>query len=208
MNFQVDNLRASLSKADGDGVEKPLGDVFFDHFALALVMAKFDMKVDVNLKYGSLASDSRSLLMLTHRSLSLNLVQPGRDPIKFMASAEVDSPQDKNLLIVKYARAQTTSPDFSTIYESISQSVDITISTVIFRAAPEPVLTLYDFVMTTFVPKSDAPTVDTAAADQPTSTDELEPGLQKGDSSEVIRVKVKLASVQCEFALLKLFPSL
>jgi vacuolar protein sorting-associated protein 13A/C len=74
-----------------------------------------------------------------------------------MASAEVDSPQDKNLLIVKYARAQKASPDFSTIYEGISQSVDITISTVIFRAAPEPVLTLYDFVMTTFVPKSEPP---------------------------------------------------
>lgn len=53
LTFQVDNLRASLSKADGDGVEKPLGDVFFDHFALALVVAKFDMKVDVNLKYSS-----------------------------------------------------------------------------------------------------------------------------------------------------------
>lgn len=115
-----------------------------------------------------------------------------------MTSAEVDSPQDKNLLIVKYARAQKTSPDFLTIYEGITQSVDITISTVIFRAAPEPVLTLYDFVMTTFVPKSEAPATN-AAMDQPTSTDELQPNPQMGGSAETIRVKVKLASVQSGF---------
>jgi vacuolar protein sorting-associated protein 13A/C len=57
----VDNLQASLSKSDADGVEKPLGDVFFDHFALAFVMAKYDMKVDVNLKYES-PLDSRPWL--------------------------------------------------------------------------------------------------------------------------------------------------
>lgn len=55
LSFQVDNLRASLSKADNDGVEKPLGDVSFGRFALAFVMAKFDMKVDVNLRYDSFA---------------------------------------------------------------------------------------------------------------------------------------------------------
>lgn len=51
LNFQVDKLRASLSKSDGNGGEKPLGDVTFDNFALAFALAKYDMKVDVNLRY-------------------------------------------------------------------------------------------------------------------------------------------------------------
>jgi vacuolar protein sorting-associated protein 13A/C len=51
LNFQVDSLQASLSKSDGNGNEKPLGDVTFDHFALAFAMAKYDMNVDVNLRY-------------------------------------------------------------------------------------------------------------------------------------------------------------
>jgi vacuolar protein sorting-associated protein 13A/C len=130
------------------------------------------------------------------RSLSLNLVQPGLEPIKFMSSAELDSPQDKNLLTVKYMRAQKASPDFTTLYESIDQSVDITISTVILRTAPEPVLTMYDFVMTTFVPKS-SPAID-AVANQVSSTNALESDLQKTGSSEKIRVGVKLAGVQSE----------
>lgn len=113
-----------------------------------------------------------------------------------MASTEVDSPQDKNLLTVKYTRAQKASPDFATIYEGVDQSVDIAISTVIFRAAPEPVLTLYDFVMTTFVPKSETVV---GAADQVSSTSQPESAPQKSGSLETIRVKVKLASVEREF---------
>src|ERR1700683_159651 len=49
LNFQVDNLQASLSKSDGNDGEKPLGDVTFDHFVLSFAMAKYDITVDVNL---------------------------------------------------------------------------------------------------------------------------------------------------------------
>ncbi|KIM85199.1 hypothetical protein PILCRDRAFT_817197 [Piloderma croceum F 1598] len=178
LNFQVDSLQASLSKSDGNGNEKPLGDVTFDHFVLAFAMAKYDMNVDVNL-----------------RSVSLNLVQPGLEPIKFMSSANFGSPQHKNLLTVKYTRAQKASPDFTTMYGGIDQSVDVTISTVIFRAAPEPVLTMYDFVMTTFVPKSEPPAI-AAVADEVSITNASASGSPKSGSSEHIRVGVKLATVQ------------
>ena len=114
-----------------------------------------------------------------------------------MSSAGSDSPQDKNLLTVKYARAQKASPDFTTVYECIDQSVDITISTVILRAAPEPVLTMYDFVMTTFVPKSEPPTIN-AVVDQVSSTNASALGSPKSDASEQIRIGVKLATVQSE----------
>jgi vacuolar protein sorting-associated protein 13A/C len=65
LNFQVDNLQASLSKHGNNG-EKPLGDVTFDHFALTFAMAKYDMNVDVNLRYRSLSLDLGSLLIMTH----------------------------------------------------------------------------------------------------------------------------------------------
>lgn len=116
-----------------------------------------------------------------------------------MSSAEVDSSHGKNLLSVKYYRVQKASPDFTTVYEGIDQSVDVTISTVIFRAAPEPVLTLYDFVMTTFVPKSEPPVIQPTATDQIPSPDSiLEQSPKAGGSSEKIRVMVKLDSVQSE----------
>ncbi|KAJ7293574.1 vacuolar protein sorting-associated protein 13 [Mycena rebaudengoi] len=177
LNFQVDNLRASLAKTGSDGVEKPLGDVTLQRFALVFALAKFDMKVDVNL-----------------RSVSMSLVQPHADPIKFVSSPESDSFVDKDLLSLTYTRVQKESPEFLTIHEGIDQSVDIKISTFVFRAAPEPVLSLYDFVMTTFVPQSKTPTIENLV-DSPSGVEPQELSTQSSSDGK-IRVLVKLASVQ------------
>ncbi|KAJ7783787.1 vacuolar protein sorting-associated protein 13 [Mycena maculata] len=176
LNFQVDNLRASLAKTGSDGAEKPMGDVTFQRFALLFALKKFDMKVDVNL-----------------RSLSMILVQPNADPIKFVSSPESDLSEDKDLLSLTYTRVQKESPEFVTVYEEIDQSVDIKISTFIFRAAPEPVLALYDFVMTTFVPQSN-PAMIESAEESPIGA-RPEP-VEESASGGKIRVLVKLASVQ------------
>jgi vacuolar protein sorting-associated protein 13A/C len=115
-----------------------------------------------------------------------------------MSSAELDSLQDKNLLTVKYTRAQQNSPDFVTVYGGIDQNIDITITTVIIRAAPEPVLAMYDFVMTTFVPKSERSGIDVAGNQ---STNTIESNTQTSTSSEKIHVRVKLAMVQSKLFL-------
>ena len=80
----------------------------------------------------------------------MNIYQPGLPTIEFMSSADAVGQDD--LLIVRYKRCQPESPVFHTQFDGIDQSVDIKISTFIFRAAPEPVLAVYDFVITTFVP--------------------------------------------------------
>ncbi|KAJ7169902.1 vacuolar protein sorting-associated protein 13 [Mycena filopes] len=178
LNFQVDTLRASLAKTGSDGVEKPLGDVELQRFALLFALAKFDMKVDVNL-----------------RSLSMSVVQPNADPIKFVSSPESDVSEDKDLLSLTYKRVQKESPEFLTIYEGIDQSVDIKISTFIFRAAPEPVLSLYDFIMTTFVPQSNPAPPMIESPDQSPSASNPEVGAPAASGGK-IRVLVKLASVQ------------
>ena len=80
----------------------------------------------------------------------MNIYQPDLPTVEFMSSADTEG-QD-NLLIVRYKRCQPESPVFLSQFEGIDQSVDIKVSTFIFRAAPEPVLAVYDFIMTTFVP--------------------------------------------------------
>lgn len=123
----------------------------------------------------------------------MSLVQPKADPIKFVSSPESDSSEDKDLLSLTYRRCQKESPEFLTIYDGIDQSIDIAISTFIFRAAPEPVLSLYDFIMTTFVPQTN-PAMIESAEELPTG---VEPQLaQQSASGDKIRVLVKLASVQ------------
>lgn len=75
--------------------------------------------------------------------------------IWFISTPELEPSQRKDLLKIKYTRVQKEAPNFASLYEGIDQNVDIKMSTLVFRAEPEPVIALYDFIMTTFVPESD-----------------------------------------------------
>jgi vacuolar protein sorting-associated protein 13A/C len=57
LDFKVDKLRAVVSKSTADGIDKPLGDLHLEGFSLAFAVAKYDMKVDVNLRYLSIYFD-------------------------------------------------------------------------------------------------------------------------------------------------------
>jgi vacuolar protein sorting-associated protein 13A/C len=129
-------------------------------------------------------------ILIQARSLSMNLVQSGKEPIKFASSAQSVSQTKKDLLTVQYKRSQRASPLFSSVFDGIDQSVDVKISTFIFRAAPEPVISLYDFVMTTFVPQQNEKAIE--------STEEHISPVQQPTppSDEKIRVDVELDSVQ------------
>ena len=123
----------------------------------------------------------------------MHVNQVGREPLEFMSSAA--GPTDEDLLIVKYTRVQQDSPEYQPVYEGIDQNVDVKISTFLFRAAPEPVVTLYDFIMTTFVPKNDGKVeVPPAAGTPAVGTPEVAEA--SGASPEKIRVLLTLASIQ------------
>lgn len=130
----------------------------------------------------------------------MNIYQSGSDSIEFMSSAESNS-KDDDLLIVKYKRVQKASPFYDSVFEGMDQSVDVKISTFIFRAAPEPVLTLYDFIMTTFVPKSDRTATMTSVDEGSGNAVSQTASNQNETQSQKIRVLVNLASVKGEFEL-------
>ncbi|KAJ8084002.1 Vacuolar protein sorting-associated protein 13 [Marasmius tenuissimus] len=174
--FQVDRLGATLSKSSGDGTEKSLGNVSFERFDLKFMLAKFDMKVDVNL-----------------RSLSMDIEQPGKGLMKFISSNETAEKED--LLSVGYTRVQKESPEFLTVHEGIDQAVDVKISTFRFYAAPEPVVSLYDFIMTTFVPSSNA-NIQQEREPSPENYGTPAPVAQSTANAGKIKVGVELASVQ------------
>lgn len=106
----------------------------------------------------------------------------------------------EKLLTVKYTRVQAKSPEFLSVYEGVNQSVDVRITTFLFRAAPEPLVSLYGFIMTTFVPERSENIVT-----QPRSPDvpQAEGAVVQATSEEKIRVLVNLASVQGR---VKVFP--
>jgi vacuolar protein sorting-associated protein 13A/C len=125
----------------------------------------------------------------------MDIVQPGKESIKFISSLATES--SDQLLVVKYQRAQPQSPQFMSVYQGMDQSVNITVTTVVVRAAPEPVITLYDFIMTTFVPEGQA---SQSAIDSMATTENDSDATEIGVASlQKIKVVVKLAGVQGMF---------
>jgi hypothetical protein len=131
----------------------------------------------------------------------MNLIQPGEDSIKFASSAEAQD--DKDLLTVTYKRVQKASPDFATVHDGVDQSIDVKISTFIFRAAPEPVVSLYDFVMATFVPQQTTSSLEMASI-RASDNQQPAPATQVSTNPDKIRLTMKLATVQGRFLLLVL----
>jgi vacuolar protein sorting-associated protein 13A/C len=130
----------------------------------------------------------------------MSLVQARFPPIKFASSADLGEQGDKDLLTVVYKRVQKASPDFIVIYDGIDQSVDINISTFVFRVAPEPVVALYDFVMTTFANTNDGVSMEAGSLSMSDSRQQaLAP--QAPPNLDKIRVIVNLASVEGLFSL-------
>ncbi|OSX67568.1 hypothetical protein POSPLADRAFT_1064162 [Postia placenta MAD-698-R-SB12] len=177
-NFQVDMLRASLHKSNADGSERAMGEVAFERFSLDFTMMKYVMTVDVNLS-----------------SVSMDVFQASQDPIRCVSSAAPNS--DGDLLSLRYVRVRPESPEYIAVYQSIEQNVDIAITTFVFRAAPEPVLSLYEFIMTTFVPEKTnkiARPSPNADSDGPQPSDSDPPATDVSPGK--IKVALRLASIE------------
>ena len=123
----------------------------------------------------------------------MNVFQSGRRPLECISSAAGGS--DGDLLAVKYVRVDRQSPEYVPVYKGIDQNVDITTSTFVFRAAPEPVISLYEFIMTTFVPERSAD-ITHSPVNSPQSEDGPAGQTETGNTSDKINVSLKLASVQ------------
>jgi vacuolar protein sorting-associated protein 13A/C len=131
----------------------------------------------------------------------MNYLEAGHDPTAFISS---ESSVHQDLVKVKYMRVQVESPEFTTVYESINQSVDVEFSTIVLRAQPEPVVAMYDFIMSTFVPAKPAvdppPTTENQNPIVPPSQPPSPPPTQ--GSTEQIRVNINLQGVEgnsCDF---------
>nr|ODO02780.1 vacuolar protein sorting-associated protein vps13 [Cryptococcus depauperatus CBS 7855] len=173
-SFSVGKLQASLFKSASQTTEKPLANAVLEDFGLTLILRKWDMSVDLFL-----------------RSVTLAMIEQGsaRRPLLSSASVGSESPTDLKLVQVRYLKAQKDSPEFMTKHEGVDTSIDTELSTFQFSIAPEPILALYDFIMTTFIPDNDIPKDSTQQRSDSEDT--------KGqESTDKMRIRVKLTSAQ------------
>lgn len=122
------------------------------------------------------------------------------------SSSEASPGSAPDLMQVHYVRIQKDSPDFMTVFEGIDQHIDVELSTFVFSAAPEPVISLYDFIMTTFLPTgSDVGDTSSPRSPQATSSVDSEDVVQTHsdahtENTDRIRLKLRLISVQRAYA--------
>ncbi|WVQ82769.1 hypothetical protein IAT38_004901 [Cryptococcus sp. DSM 104549] len=178
-SFSVGKLQASLFKSTSPTTERPLADAVLEGFGLTFALRKWDMSVDLFL-----------------RSVTLAMIEQGsaRRPLLSSANEGGDSPSDLKLVQVKYLKVQKESPEFMTKHDGVDTSIDTELSTFKITMAPEPILSLYDFIMTTFVPKDDQAADDAGKGQQGQENEGKEEEQEK--STDKLRVRVKLTSAQ------------
>jgi len=175
-SFSVGKLQASLFKSTSATAEKALADATLEGFGLTFAQRKYDMSVDLFLRNVTLAMASQG--------------GAAKRPLLSSAADSSSTSSDLKLVRVKYKKVQKDSPEFMGVHEGVDQSVDTELSTFKITLAPEPILSLYDFIMTTFVPKDEegAAGIEQAAKQQQQQDAQV--------SSDKIRVRVKLTSAQ------------
>ncbi len=173
-----------MFKSNSKGIEVEFADAVLEKFGLNFALRKYDMSVDVFL-----------------RSLSLSMVREGRPPLPVLYSDEGSAAQKGDmheLLRLKYEKVQKESPEFMTVHEGVDQNINVQLSTFNLAVSPKPILEIYDFIMTTFVPEhkdeqnnrvriieedDDQNAADTVVDMSPTNSDKL-------------RVRVKLTAIR------------
>ncbi|BFZ57125.1 Vacuolar protein sorting-associated protein 13 [Savitreella phatthalungensis] len=139
--FTVGELRGSLFKAEGDEEDgQHLVDVVLQQFALDFSLRQYDMQANVVLK--SLVVDDR-----------MNTESPPEFQ-KLVTSERLDDDADagqyKDLVRVQYTQVKPTSPEYQTVFGGIDRHVDVALSTINVIVTQKSVLTLFDFILTTF----------------------------------------------------------
>ncbi|OLL22292.1 Vacuolar protein sorting-associated protein 13 [Neolecta irregularis DAH-3] len=138
--FTVDKLQGSLFKAHPKG-EKP------DDLLVELVLERFALNF-VQRKYGMVAEVALWSLHVEDRIDPTSALEFKR----IISSARAaDKEQTQELIRVKYTSVQNDSPDFMEVYEGIQQNIDVHISTINVIVTRRSILTLYDYIILTFI---------------------------------------------------------
>ncbi|RVD82950.1 uncharacterized protein DFL_007357 [Arthrobotrys flagrans] len=181
--FQVDRLQGSLFKAEAmaNVPDRPLAELVANGFILNFYVRPYDIVADVILK-------------------TLNLEdQIDTDPspqFKSIITSEDSKEAGKSLVHVKYAKINRNSPEYMTMYEGIDTNIDVSISTVNVVVTRTTLLTLLDFVLTTFTNQNEkqfekAPTNE--KEQDPEFNDSHPPEIEYGP--EKMRVKIDLSTI-------------
>ncbi|KAJ8102210.1 hypothetical protein POJ06DRAFT_300095 [Lipomyces tetrasporus] len=203
-NFTVDRVQGSLYRGgpfaggmsgeidDDFSKSHLLVDVILDHFELMFYSRAFDMHAEVIL--GKLNVEDRieeNPNPEFGRLISSDSYYDTKTSQTDLVSKE------SNLFHIKYSKVAKESPEYLTVFEGIDQNVEVSISTLNFVITRKSILTLLDFLASTFSSPNDADDEDQIIEVDESSDSETEIAstVHSGSAPDKMKLKLNLSSI-------------
>ncbi|KAI3625696.1 hypothetical protein CBS9595_001057 [Malassezia furfur] len=196
----VDCVQGTISKSatEPGQADQLLVEAVFQNFRLGVSVLPYQLNVDVNL--GSLDLVDKIVVqppmfqhMITSRPLE-SITGKG---------SQSDGVDAHDLVSVRYVHIAREAPNYWDEFEGIDQSIHVDLSTINLMLTRVTVLAVYDWIMLTFVGKTDATPSDTPSVSSEEQTpsapaeDPAPPAPEADDApAHKLRIKVKLSSIQ------------
>ncbi|KAI7863890.1 hypothetical protein BDF14DRAFT_1998124 [Spinellus fusiger] len=146
-SFKVDKVSVAINESM-NGRDTLLAEFVLEHFAFNFVSHPYDMEVQIALKTLNVID------RMEHGNDFHYLITS--DNIKRIQ--EESNSKEKNLVNIKYLKVNRLHPLYKETYEGYDQTVDVTLSTLNIIITRSSILTLYNWVLSTFTsPPSSSP---------------------------------------------------
>jgi len=191
-DFTVDKLQGSLYKAGTTPniSDTLLAELVLESFNLVFYVRPYDMIAEIILKsmYVEDCIDTDGPVEFRRLVTSRPLKQDDQ---------KSNSSEERNLVSITYAKVQTDSPEYMTVYDGIDQNVDVSLATINVIITQKSILTLLDFIITTFAPPSQDTETSLKEQGRDEKSTEIEPASIPVAGAAVLknRVKVEMQSV-------------
>ncbi|KAJ3052099.1 hypothetical protein HK097_006900 [Rhizophlyctis rosea] len=137
LRFEIHQASVSLKKTDrGGGTETSLADLTVSGFGLDVKTRPFDLEVGIQIRSIQLEDRLQQKTDWQQYLLTPSTVDEGSK----------DALDDGQLVHIKYQSLKHNHPD----YDGVDQSVDVSLAAVTIVLTQGTVLSLYDFILTTF----------------------------------------------------------
>lgn len=201
----VDQLSGTVSKSGATPKEDQLlAEAVFQHFRLGVYVLEHRLQVDVHL--GSL--DLVDCVVQDHPPMFRHMIT-SRPLEEMKGHAETPESEAYDLIFVQYQQVNPSAPDFYDKYEGIQSSTTVNLSTLNLMITRVTVLTVYDWILQTFVGNDERPEETDMAIDdvselhETPQEEDVESEMDVDDKASETspsapsktRVKVKLSSI-------------
>ncbi|KAI8363865.1 hypothetical protein EDC96DRAFT_608831 [Choanephora cucurbitarum] len=140
LTFKVDKVLAAVHETQSITEETLLCHVLLENFELAVITRPNDLLVDVSLK--ALSVEDK----MDHEGDFQYLITSGIIDRK----QTVRDLGEKKLVDVHYIKASKDHPQFSEVYQSYDQTIDVFLSTLTVVVTRKSILRIYNWIMNTF----------------------------------------------------------